>query len=179
MRYIVLFLFYFFSFLSVNASNDDYTLIDCIDWSDSSWVVFDQTKPFQSLKTWIESTISYINSNINISWNEANASEKTFYIKINCSMNDIASNVINLNFNWLKYNNYLVIEWIGEGAFLINNIYFNFESSIANNWSNIEIKNAKFLNTADINYYFANAWSIKIKDSYIKLHDWQSIGQYH
>lgn len=183
MKKWIVFLVLLFLYCSVNADYIDentYTVIDCIDWDDSSWKAFDSNNPYQSLKTWIESTISYINTNFNKAWLEETASGKVFKIKINCSMNSIWFNNINLDFNWDKYNNKLIIEWTEKNSFVISDIYFSARINDKNryNWSNITIKNAMFLNTTSNNYYFSHVSSIKILDSYIKLNSDQNIGNY-
>jgi hypothetical protein len=61
--------------ISVNADSDylsDYTLIDCINWDNEDWVAFDSTKPYATLKEWIEKTI----------WNE-------FHIEIDKKLEQI------------------------------------------------------------------------------------------
>jgi len=99
--FLLFFLLNCFSWVS--AENDfinDYTLIDCVDWNNDTWIVFDSNNSFATLKVWIESTIDYINSNINISWNEETSSWVIFNIKVNCSFNDIYNSNIDLKFNW-------------------------------------------------------------------------------
>jgi len=190
MRIILIFLVYIFTlnFSFADTSKEtldsslDYTLIDCVDWSDSNWEVFNSTKPFQSLKAWIESTVNYVNSNYNKPWNEELANNRLFKIKVNCTMKNIISSDIQINFNWLAYNNFLLIEWVNPNSFLIDGIYF---SSLKLNdtnttfFSNVEIKNAKFLNTnINSNYYFNNISSVKITNSYISLKDKQNLWYY-
>lgn len=182
-KLLLLFLLVLFNFTVVNAESNfvsDYTLIDCINWDNSSWVAFDSTKPFSTLKVWIENTINYINSNVNISWNEQNASWKVFKIKVNCSFNDILNSSINLNYLWANYNNELIIEWIWDNSLIFKEVSFYLSYSA---W-NITFKNAIFLNENKPYFYdqinipgqTVFAWGthpysnwIKIIDSYIKL----------
>lgn len=166
----------------VNAENindnvvidNDYTLIDCIQWNDENWVVFDSTKPYQTLKWWIEKTIEYINSNINISGNENIVSWKIFNIKVNCSTNNILDTNIVLWFKWTYYDNELLIEWIWDNWLIIQKTKF----ILLNWWWWIIFKNAKFLNEY-IDYFedkpdlygHPNSNWITIKDSYISLNN--------
>lgn len=178
--FLLIFLFfiynYFYAFADNNFENE-YTLIDCINWNNDTWVAFDSTKPYATLKQWIESTINYINKNVNYVWNENTASWKIFNIKVDCSFNDILNTSINLNFLWEKFNNELIIEWNNEKSLVFKNINFNLST---NAW-NITFKNASFLNE-DKPYFFDDllnnnkhnktipfSYWIKIIDSYIKL----------
>lgn len=184
-----LLLLFVFIFSYVNAENDDtnydYTLIDCVNWDNDLWVVFDSSQPYATLKEWIENTINYINSNVNKVGNENTASWKIFNIKINCSFNDIFNKKINLNFNWVDYNNELLIEWINDNSFIIKNIEFMLWYK---SW-NIIFKNASFLNENKPYFYdhIPSPWGlfqprthplsnwIKIIDSYIKLTNWNNL----
>jgi len=117
MKKIILFVLFIITFSNVNAEFDfenDYTLIDCVNWDNDTWVAFDSNLPYATLKEWIENTISYINSNINKVWNHETASWLLLKIKINCSFNDVLNPNIDLKFNWVEYNNELLIEWIWE-----------------------------------------------------------------
>ena len=106
-------LFFWINFTYADSDYlNDYTLIDCINWNNDTWVAFDNSLPYSTLKKGIEETINYINTNINIVWNEETASWQTFNIKVACSFDDIYNKSINLNFYWTKYNNELLIEWI-------------------------------------------------------------------
>lgn len=146
MKKIFLFMFLFFAIFHTTFWNydfeNDYTLIDCIDWNDSTWVAFDKEQPYQSLKSWIENTIKYINSNINISNNEALSDWKEFKIKVQCSGINIFNSSININFEWLKFNNKLIIEGIDENSLVFDNIKIIFSEK---SWW-IYIKNAQFKN---------------------------------
>jgi hypothetical protein len=190
MRKIFLFvLLFFISYSFVNAESNfenDYTLIDCINWDNSSWIAFDNSKPFSTLKVWIEKTIKYINSNINLAWNEQNASWKVFHIKVNCSFLDVLNPVINLNYFWENFKNELIIEWIWENSLIFKDSTFQLSP---NTW-NITFKNAIFMNEykpyffddmldSDVRNWgipFSN-W-IKIKNSYIKLKNSNNIWLY-
>lgn len=186
MKKILLFFIMLFSLNITFADSDyvnDYTLIDCIDWDDSSAVSFDSTKPYQSLKAWIEQTIEYINTNVNKAWNEETASWVVFNIRVNCTATDLLSSQINLSFNWKAYNNELLIEWIWDNGLIIQDMYFY----IPNNTGQIIFKNAKFLDNSKYWYYFKlqdwtssfsytwdnynyfNFYWLKIQNSYIKL----------
>lgn len=187
-KILLLVLLFLFDITFVNAQSDylnDYTLIDCINWDNKTWVAFDSTKPFSTLKWGIESTINYINSNINFVWNESNASWKNFKIKVNCSFNDILNSTINLNFLWINYNNELTIEWIWEKSLIFKDTSFQLSY---NAW-NIIFKNAIFSNENKPYFYdeavlpaWRNQWwnhplsnGIKIVDSYIQLKNWQNL----
>ncbi len=181
MRKISILFVLFFSFIFWASANDfenDYTLIDCINWDNDSWVVFDSDKPFSTLKEWIEQTIDYINTNINVAWKEDIYSQKVFNIKVKCSFNDILNKEINLNFNWVKYNNELLIQWVWSNSLVFKDIYFK----LWNKAWNIIFKNAIFLNTDKpyfYDYIFPSdkykrhpfSYGIKIIDSYIRLND--------
>jgi len=80
--FFVLFLL-FISTIWVNANSGeiDYTLIDCINWDNDTWVAFDSTKPYSTLKVWIENTINYINANVNKVWKWGNSFWKIIYYK--------------------------------------------------------------------------------------------------
>lgn len=194
--FLVLFLIFIYP-LWVNANSDeliydylepdilddinDYTLIDCLKWDDEDWMPFYSSTPYQTLKWWIEWTIEYINSNINIVWNEESASWKVFNIKVKCSANNIKNSVINLWFKWVNYNNKLLIEWIWDNWLIIQKTQFK----ILRWWGWVIFKNAKFLN--EYNDYFKDQtdWNIHpssnwvtIKDSFIHLNNniniWES-----
>ena len=181
MKKLLLFIILFLLFWNIvywESNIDlDYTFIDCIDWDDTTWTPFDSSKPYQSLKWWIEKTITYINGNINKSWNEQTASGKVFNIKVSCTMNDLLDNNINLSYNWTLYNNNILIEWIWENSLIIENIKFNLSQ---NTW-NIIFKNANFINYSFPYFYdnvllsgntlslHPNSKGIKIIDSYIQL----------
>ena len=184
--FLLFFLLNCFSWVS--AENDfinDYTLIDCVDWNNDTWIVFDSNNSFATLKVWIESTIDYINSNINISWNEETSSWVIFNIKVNCSFNDIYNSNIDLKFNWVDFNNELIIEWVWDNSLIFKNVSFKLWKEAGN----IIFKNAQFFN--ETNPYFYDfipnpAWNfqphnhplsnwIKIIDSYISLKNWNNI----
>ncbi len=159
--------------------DSDYTLIDCMNWDDSIWVAFDSGMPYKSLKKWIEATINYINSNVNKVWNEETASWKTFNIKVNCSWVNLLDWEIKLGFDWNKYKNELVIEWVWENSLIIKDSYF----FLPNNSWNITFINALFEMGNKYNYYFKpeseipkflSSW-IKIKNSNIKLKNWYNL----
>lgn len=177
---ISLILFYTQTFASSDYQND-YTLIDCENWSDSTWIPFDSSKPYKTLNDWIEKTINYINTYVN-TWSLTYQSWLVFNIKVNCSIVWIWVNSVYLNFDGKTYNDYLNIEWIGENWLLINNLTFNVPYT--RGWW-IIFENAKFLGNSAW-YYFAynppyltwynlytyyNYW-VKVKDSYIKLNPW-------
>ncbi len=187
--FIISICFLLFNWVFAEEYTYDHTLIDCIDWNDSTWEVFESTKPFKTLKRWIESTISYINSHLNSPWNEDTVSWMLFNIKVACSAKSILDDSIKLDFYWVDYNNELIIEWINENSFYLHDQYFLL-SRLA--W-NIEIKNAKFDNTK---YYYiydyisnlarnqdhpASKW-IKISNSYIKIRNnlqiWSEVSNY-
>jgi len=187
-NFFLIFIFFLFSFSFVNAEiniESWHTLIDCVNWNNDSWIAFDNSKPFATLKKWIEKTIEYINSNINYIWNEQFVWWKVFNIKVNCSFNDILNPDINLNFLGQNFNNELIIEWIWEKSLVIKNIGFHLS-----NWAwNITFKNAIFVNDNKPYFYdyifisdiykrspFSN-W-IKIIDSYIVLKNWNNIWNY-
>lgn len=63
---ISFFLFFVFWLNNIYADSQpmaDYTYVDCENWSDTTWIPFDHSKPYLSLKQWIEKTILYINNN--------------------------------------------------------------------------------------------------------------------
>ena len=177
------------NFYQVSAESNfetDYTLIDCVNWNNDTWVAFDSAMPYTTLKSWIENTINYINSNVNKVWNELTASWKLFNIKVQCSFNDILNKSINLDFNWVTYNNELILEWIWNNSFIIKDTDFQLWYLA---W-NIVFKNAIFLNE-DKPYFYddfftynkytnSNPFSywIKIIDSYIKLKNSNNIWNY-
>lgn len=174
--FISLFLLYSHTFAASDYQSD-YTLIDCENWSDSSWIPFDSTKPYKTLNDWIEKTIEYINNNIN-NWLLTYQVGINFNIKVSCSLQKLWVNTINLNFDWNAYKNYLNIEWIWDNGLVISNIIFNIPYL---KWWGIIFNNAKFLSNS-VWYYFLtnppylwydyyNLW-VKIKDSYIKLLPW-------
>ena len=171
----------------VSDIENDHTLIDCINWNDNIWVAFDSAKPYQSLKAWIENTISYINTNVNVPWNETTASGKVFNVKVNCTAINLADTTISLDFKWTDYNNELLIEWVWNNWLVIQRINFY----ITHNSWNIIFKNAKFMN--NYSHYFANeikdvniyeyreneihpnsVW-IKIIDSFLHIKNWNQI----
>ena len=190
MRKFLLFLVLFFGlYFNISFADSEsftgYTLIDCIEGNDNSGGVFDSTKPYQSLKAWIEETINYINKNINKSWNIEEASGKEFYIKVNCSANDLLNSDVKLNFDWKTYDNELIIEGVWDNGMVIQDMYFD----IPNNTGQITFKNVKFLDNSRFWYYFKlpdykiyskyssgkqaslyNFYGIKFIDSYIKLY---------
>ena len=191
MKRIVLILFLLLinsSFVSADSDFvNDYTLIDCVNWDNDIWEAFDSSMPFATLKAGIENTINYINSNVNKSWNEETASWKVFNIKIECSFNDILNPSIALNYNWLAYNNELIIEWIHENSLIFKEVDFKLW---LNAW-NITFKNAQFLNENKPYFYdkinrASTVWFykpthpssnwIKILDSYIQLKNWNNLG---
>ena len=178
MKYLFFTFFMLFLIIwNVNASSwnidyvNDYTLIDCVNWSDSSWVAFDNDKPYETLKKWIESTIEYINS-------EIDESNTDFNIKVNCSFSNLLDKTIYLDFNWIDNQNKLIIEGINNDSLVLKNTKF-----IIKKWAwNIVIKNATFLNN-DMWYFedqvFNATWWrkdpisnwITIYDSYFKLNN--------
>lgn len=146
MKKIILFLLLIFSFINYSFAEydfeTDYTLIDCVDWNDNTAVAFDKNMPYQTLKAWIENTISYINSNINKSGMQETASGKVFNVKVLCTAKDMLSDTININFEWVKYNNKLVIEWINDNSLVFDNVKIKHYKET---W-NYEINNAIFKN---------------------------------
>lgn len=179
----IFFIFLLFLCYSISFAESNYwtgsTVIDCIKWNNDTWIAFDNELPYATLKVWIEETIKYINSNVNIVWNEDTAFWNTFVIKVNCSFDDVLNPSINLNYNWVKYNNTLVIEWINNNSLVFKNIDFRLSYET---W-NIIFKNAHFLNNNKPYFYdyFFQAWTreqkqpfsnwIKIQNSYIKLNN--------
>lgn len=156
----------------------DYSLIDCINWSDSTWIAFDSSSPFKTLNEWIEKTIDYINSNLSSqTWN-------IFKIKVSCSLAKLNDNTISLNFNWETLKSDLIIEWIWDNSLIFSDLVFDVP-----HWKWwITFKNAKFLSNSS-GYYFSTIplndstiymnYGVKIIDSYIKIlpwtHFWQNI----
>jgi hypothetical protein len=137
--------------INVSANSDyitDYTLIDCINWDNDSWVAFDSLKSYSTLKEWIEKTIDYINTKVNKTWNEETASWIIFNIKVKCSFEDLENPRIDLDFKGTNFNNKVIIEWIDNGSLVIKNSKFRL---LKGAW-NIIIKNASFLN--DDMWYF-------------------------
>jgi len=190
MKKIFFVLFYvLLSLTIVNADSNyesDYTLIDCVNWDNDTAVAFDNSMPYATLKEWIENTISYINSNINKAWNETSASWITLNIKVQCSFNDILNTSINLNYNWVAYNNELIIEWIEDNSLIFKEVNFN----LWNKTGNIVFKNAQFRNETKPYFYDKKnvPWKkyrtpsthpisnwIKIIDSYIQLKNFNNI----
>lgn len=186
-RFLLLFLFLWFTTNIFADSNylEDYTYIDCISWDNLTWVAFDSTKPYATLKEGIENTIDYINTNINIVWNEQTASWITFNIKVNCSFDDILNTEISLDFIWVDYNNFLVIEWFDNDSLIFKNTQLN----LWNNAWNIIIKNAIFDNE-NMAYFYDyifpsdrqkrhpfSKW-VEIQNSYIKLNNNFNIWDY-
>ena len=147
-KLFLLFILFFIFTIWVNANsgeidfNTDYTLIDCINWNNDTWSAFDNSKPYATLKEGIENTVNYINTNVNKIWNEETASWKLFTIQVECSFDDIFNKSIALNFNWVDYNNELLIEWINDNSFIIKETNFNLWHKA---W-NITFKNAQFRN---------------------------------
>lgn len=178
-KIFLLFILLFIFTTWVNAASDyenDYTLIDCVNWDNDTWVAFDSAMPYATLKEGIEKTIAYINKNINKTWNEETASWKVFNIKIECSFDDVLNNYIDLNFAGIDYNNKLLIEWINDNSFIISNTYLRW-------WSNITFKNANFIeayydSSTRKKHYFSNSLWIKIIDSYINLKDNENLWRY-
>lgn len=189
-KWIVVFLLFFcfmqFSFADSDYEND-YTLIDCINWNDSTWVAFDSEQPYKTLKLGIEETINYINQNINKTWIEETASWKIFNIKVNCTWINLLDWKISLDFYWNQYKNELIIEWVWENSLIIKNTYFY----LPNNSWNINFVNANFEIWDKYNYYFLaqdnivdfySSW-FKIINSNISLKNWYNLsydkGQYY
>ncbi len=183
MKKIIIFILLLFSFLNLAFAEDyqDYTYIDCIWWNDINAEALNYTKPYQSLKKWIEDTINYINTQLQTdTWSIFRW--KTFKIKVKCTLIDLDNDEILLNFNWNKYNNDLIIEWENNDSILIENKYFK----IPNKTWRIIFKKVKFLDNSKYWYYFKTAptwailsdyqnyrsnylyYGIKIEDSYIK-----------
>jgi len=186
LQILILILLFLFSLNIANWESEvknNYSLIDCIDGNDNTAEVFNSDKPYQTLKWWIEKTIAFINTNINKPWNEKTASWNVFNIKVNCTMNHILDNVINLNFLWHDYNNELIIEWVWDNWLVIKNIKFQLTYKA---W-NITFDNAKFDNYNspyfynEVSSYMYNtvnpssSW-IKITNSSIKLREGQNMG---
>ncbi len=185
MKKIILWIIVFFTYINFiyanqvidNSSVDnDYTLIDCVKWDNLAAIPLNSDNPYATLKVGIESTIEYINNNINKDWLEETSSWKVFNIKVECSFDDILNNEIELNFNWVDYNNELIIEWINGDSLVFKNIKFK----LWNKAWNITFKNAKFLNQDNPYFYdfifpsdskslhpYSN-W-VKIINSYIQL----------
>lgn len=179
------------TFASQNALYD-YTYIDCENWSDSTWtwggVPFDSTKPYLSLKKWIESTVAFINNNglTDPNWTWAYYTHWVFniHVKWGCFYNWVDWNSINLDFAWYDNDNYLRIS--GENwNFVIDNIYFNLTKP--NSW-NIIFANTNFWRNDLTGFYFnwynivfdSQNWSwIKIRDSLININNWQQIMNYN
>jgi hypothetical protein len=190
MKKIIFIIFIIFiNFLQVSADSNpvsDSTVIDCVNWDNDTWVPFDSTKSYATLKAWIENTINYINSNINKAWNEASASWKIFNIKVKCSFDDILNKSINLNFDGVAFNNELIIEWIDDNSFIIKEVDFKLWYKAGN----IIFKNAQFLNENKPYFYdfipLSNeytpshpiSYGIKIINSYISLKNANNIWQY-
>jgi hypothetical protein len=189
MRKVILLILGFFCFINLHvfAASDyqnDYTLIDCLNWSDSVWTPFDSTKPYKTLNEWIEKTINYINTYVN-TWSLTTQSGITFNIKVNCTLMRLGTTQTSLNFDWYTYKNFLKIEWVWDNGLSINDITFD----IPNTKGNIIFDNAKFLSNW-AGYYFwyqipywtydnipnyLNNWII-IENSYMKLSSWTQIG---
>jgi hypothetical protein len=185
MRKVILFILGFFCFVNLHvfAASDyqnDYTSIDCLNWSDSSWTPFDSTKSYKTLNEWIEKTINYINTYIN-TWSLSTQSWIIFNIKVNCTLMRQWTTQTSLNFDWYTYKNFLKIEWVWDNGLSISDITFDIPP-----WKgNIIFDNAKFLSNS-IGYYFTSPWVsiylymnywIKIINSYIKLLPWTEIWQ--
>jgi len=182
---LLLFSILFSSTFAENNYETDYTLIDCINWDNTTGVAFDNSKPYATLKAWIENTIKYINNNINKIWNEETASWKVFSIKVECSFDDVLNPSINLNYNWEAFNNELIIEWIWDNSLIFKEVDFKLSHEA---W-NITFKNAIFNNENKPYFYdyvfppatrywtrmypFSN-W-IKIINSYINLNNNKNI----
>ncbi len=172
---IFCFIFYFSNSFAQSDAINNHTLIDCIDWDDEKAVAFDDSKPYQSLKAWIEKSIEYINTNINKVWNEQSASWMTFKIKINCTTNDLSSDMIRLNFDGETYKNELLLEWVWENSFVVQSFYFYIPD-----WTwKIIFKNTNFWDNSKHWKYFLTPnqnrkgfnW-IKIIDSIINIKPW-------
>jgi hypothetical protein len=191
MKKIYFFIIVFFCLLDFNTFADtdyqnDYTLIDCETWSDSTWIPFDSKTPYKTLNEWIEKTINYINTYVN-TWPVWTQSWMTFNIKVKCSLMKIGTTSTSLNFDWYTYKNFLKIEWIWDNWLTINDITFDIPHG---KW-NIIFYNAKFLsNSLNWKYFtytplprvpytftplYMNYWII-IENSYIKLNPWSHIG---
>ncbi len=183
MKKIFLILILLLTFWNISYAEDfqDYTYIDCISWNDATAQALNHNKPYQSLKQWIEDTISYINNQAETNtWTTFRW--KTFKIKVKCTLTDLNNDEILLNFNWNKYDNDLIIEWENNNSILIENKYFK----IPNKTWRITFKKVKFLDNSKYWYYFKTSptWAIlwdyqnyrsnymyywiKIEDSYIK-----------
>ncbi len=173
-----------FTLVSADSNySNDYTLIDCINGNNSTWVPFDSSKPYSTLKEWIEKTINYINSNVNYNWNEINSAWKIFNIKVTCSFQDILNPNINLNFLGTNYDNELIIEWIWNNSLVFKDMSIDLSY---NAW-NVTFKNAIFLNEKkpyfndylfmDISRNYSIPFSnwIKIINSNIKLNNSNNI----
>lgn len=179
MFFYIIFVFFCLVNFEVFADSDyqnDYTLIDCENWSDSSWIPFDSNKPYKTLNEWIEKTVDYINNNIN-TWALTTQSGTIFNIKVSCSLQKLLDNTIDLNFDWNTYKNHLKIDWIWDNWLVISDIIFNIPHE---RW-NIIFNNAKFLSNSQWHYfsisytpYFTNYW-VKIENSYIKLLPWTQL----
>lgn len=181
-----LFILNYIVFASSNPDND-YTYIDCENWSDYTWTPFDSNKPYLSLKKWIESTVAYINSNwlSANSWKWLNYSWATFniYVKPWCLYNRTISPDIQLNFI-SENKSTLNIKW-QWWKFSVDNIYFNLQR----NWVwNIVFDNVNFLRNDIAWFYFGgynygyiwyNSKPIKIKNSAISISTWKQFWYYN
>lgn len=183
MKILFLILVLFFPFFSYADSDfqNDYTLIDCENWDNLSWSPFDSKKPYETLWYGIRKTLEYINSNINLPWNEQTASWKTLQIKVVCSEIWPWEERISIDFDWERYNNELVISWLNQDSLVFYNVYVEIPKA---KW-NIKIENARFLDNSKYGYYFAlketsslpttimpySSW-VKIENSYIVLKPW-------
>lgn len=178
----VILLLSFWSTFATSDYQNDYTLIDCENWSDTTWAPFDSTKPYKTLNDWIEKTITYINTYVN-TWSAGTQSWKIFSIKVSCSLQKLWDNSVTLNFDWNTYKNYLNIEWIWDNWLVISDMIFVISHS---KWWWIIFKNAKFLSNS-LGYYFYTQildsvtsymnYGVKIQDSYIKLLPWTQFWQ--
>ena len=179
MKNIIVFFVWFLICIQSVSAQDDYTLIDCVNGDNDSWIAFDSEYPYATLKQWIEQTIEYINTNINFEWNQQTASWQVFEIKVACSFYDILNPDISLNFSWPLYHNFLKIEWLSDDALVFKNVGLKLWD---NAW-NIIFKNANFLNESKPYFYdfiplpgwyrqpkrHPFSYPIEIRDSYIQL----------
>ncbi|MFA5917775.1 MAG: hypothetical protein WC850_06090 [Candidatus Gracilibacteria bacterium] len=185
MRKVILLILGFFCFINLHVFADsnyqnDYTLIDCENGSDSSGTPFDSTKPYKTLNEGIEKTINYINTYVNTG-SLTTQSGITFNIKVNCTLMRLGTTQTSLNFDGYTYKNFLKIEGVGDNGLSIKDITFD----IPPLKGNIIFENAKFLSNS-IGYYFTSPgvyytiymnFGVKIENSYIKLLPGTEIGQ--
>lgn len=165
----------------------DYTYIDCKNGSDTNAIPFDRTKPYMTLKKWVEATIQYINDNwlTSASWTWVDFTSSVFniYVKAWCFYNGIDWNNVDLNFAWIDNNSTLNIAWVWWN-FLIDNVYFNLTNP--KSW-NITFRNVNFWRNDTTWYYFNWAWDfvtsmnwswIKIYNSLININSWKQLVRY-